>query len=143
MPEELIYGGARGEGIFLRGHGCEHCKDSGHPGLYRQTVVAEIVNLDAEILALLREHRREEARTYWLTELRGMTYLEHARHLIASGVLGSMITEEMLAMPIDEDIQIMNALRAHMKAKAVNTAPVSSSAVNAHPTRSAKKRRGY
>ena len=143
MPEELIYGGAHGEGIFLRGHGCQHCKDSGHPGLYRQTVVAEIVNLDAEILALLREHRREEARTYWLTELRGMTYLEHARHLIATGVLGPMITEEMLAMPIDEDIQIMNSLRAHMKAKAVNTAPASPSAVNAHSTRSAKKRRGY
>lgn len=107
MPEDLIFGGARGEGIFVRGHGCEHCKDSGHPGLYRQTVVAEVVALDARLLALLRERRREEARRYWLTELHGMTYLEHARHLIATGILGPMITEEMLAMPIDADIRVL------------------------------------
>lgn len=107
MPEDLIFGGARGEGIFVRGHGCEHCKDSGHPGLHRQTVVAEVVALDAELLALLRERRREEARRYWLTELHGMTYLEHARHLIVTGILGPMITEEMLAMPIDADIRVL------------------------------------
>lgn len=107
MPEDLIFGGARGEGIFVRGHGCEHCKDSGHPGLHRQTVVAEVVALDARLLALLRERRREEARRYWLTELHGMTYLEHARHLIATGILGPMITEEMLAMPIDADIRVL------------------------------------
>lgn len=107
MPEDMIFGGARGEGVFVRGHGCEHCKDSGHPGLYRQTVVAEVVALDARLLALLRERRREEARRYWLTELHGMTYLEHARHLIATGILGPMITEEMLAMPIDADIRVL------------------------------------
>lgn len=107
MPEDLIFGGARGEGIFVRGHGCEHCKDSGHPGLHRQTVVAEVVALDARLLALLRERRREEARRYWLTELHGMTYLEHARHLIVTGILGPMITEEMLAMPIDADIRVL------------------------------------
>lgn len=107
MPEDLIFGGARGEGIFVRGHGCEHCKDSGHPGLHRQTVVAEVVALDGRLLALLRERRREEARRYWLTELHGMTYLEHARHLIATGILGPMITEEMLAMPIDADIRVL------------------------------------
>lgn len=107
MPEDLIFGGARGEGIFVRGHGCEHCKDSGHPGLHRQTVVAEVVPLDGRLLALLRERRREEARRYWLTELHGMTYLEHARHLIATGILGPMITEEMLAMPIDADIRVL------------------------------------
>ena len=107
IPEDMIFGGARGEGVFVRGHGCEHCKDSGHPGLYRQTVVAEVVALDARLLALLRERRREEARRYWLTELHGMTYLEHARHLIATGILGPMITEEMLAMPIDADIRVL------------------------------------
>lgn len=107
IPEDMIFGGARGEGVFVRGHGCEHCKDSGHPGLYRQTVVAEVVALDARLLALLRERRREEARRYWLTELHGMTYLEHARHLIVTGILGPMITEEMLAMPIDADIRVL------------------------------------
>lgn len=105
MPEDLIFGGSHGEGIFERGEGCDFCRDSGHPGLYRQTVVAEVIGVDRELLALLRERKREETRRYWLEQLGGMTYLEHARHLIASGVLGLEMTEEMLAMPIDADMQ--------------------------------------
>ena len=34
-----------------------------------------------------------------------MTYLEHARHLIMSGVLDPAITEEMLTMPINADVE--------------------------------------
>ena len=52
----------------------------------------------------MRRRQQDEARRYWLSELQGMTYLEHARHLIATGVIGPAITEEMLAMPIDADL---------------------------------------
>lgn len=139
MPEDLIFGGARGEGVFVRGSGCDYCKDSGHPGLHRQTVVAEVIGLDAQLLALLRERKREEAREYWLTELRGMTYLEHARHLIAAGVLGPMITEEMLAMPIDADIRVMSALRERKSAAGTSE----SGRQAARSQRSSKQRRGF
>lgn len=104
MPDDLIFGGAAGEGIFLRGAGCDFCRNSGHPGLYKQTVVAETVALDNVMLGFLRARKMEEARQYWLSELGGMTYLEHARHLIATGILGPALTEEMLAMPIDADV---------------------------------------
>ena len=104
MPDEIIWGGSRGEGIFVRGTGCERCQNSGHPGLYKQTVVAEVVAADPWFLSLLRQRKHEEARRYWLSELQGMTYLEYARHLIATGVIGPAITEEMLAMPIDADL---------------------------------------
>ena len=77
MPDEIIWGGSRGEGIFVRGTGCEHCQNSGHPGLYKQTVVAEVVAADPWFLSLLRQRKHEEARRYWLSELQGMTYLEH------------------------------------------------------------------
>lgn len=142
MPDDLIFGGARGEGIFMRGAGCEHCKDSGHPGLYRQTVVAEVVGLDAELIALLRERKREEAREYWLTELHGMTYLEHARHLIAAGIIGPMMTEDMLSMPIDADIRVLNARRE----RTVVSLPSPVAEGNTGKTRaqrSPKQRRGF
>ena len=66
--------------------------------------MAEVVAADPWFLSLLRQRKHEEARRYWLSELQGMTYLEHARHLIATGVIGPAITEEMLAMPIDADL---------------------------------------
>ena len=104
IPEDLIFGGSSGEGIFMRGHGCSHCADSGHRGLLRQTVVAETIAVDAELLGLLRTRKRQEAREYWLSELSGMTFLEHARLLIANGVTGPLETEEMLSVRIDADI---------------------------------------
>lgn len=104
MPEDTIFGGTAGEGIFLRGEGCDFCRESGHPGLYKQTVVAEVIAADAWLLGLLRQRNFVEARNYWLSELEGMSYLEHARHLIATGIIGPAMTEEMLAMPIDADI---------------------------------------
>ena len=112
MPEDLIFGGASGEGIFLRGNGCSHCADSGHHGLFRQTVVAETIAVDSGLLGLLREHKRREARDYWLTELGGMSYLEHARMLIASGIISPLETEEMLALHIDADIAKTSAAQS-------------------------------
>lgn len=104
MPDELIFGDSGHDGLFLRGDGCEACTSQGQPGLLRQTVVAEVIVCDPYLLGLLRQRQFEDARNYWLTELKGMTYLEHARHLIATGVIGPAITEEFLAMPLDADM---------------------------------------
>ena len=64
------------------------------------------------MLALLRQRRTEEARRYWLTEMQGMTYLEHARHLIMSGVLDPALTEDMLSMPIDADLDRLTIVQS-------------------------------
>lgn len=105
LPPELIYGDARHDGVFLRNpEGCEHCRASGQPGLLRQTVVAEIVVVDSALLALMRDGDLEGARIYWRDELRGMTYFEHARHLLVSGILDPVTTEDQLSMPIDYDL---------------------------------------
>lgn len=99
MPDDCL------DEVCIRGSGCKHCMESGHPGLHRQTVVAEVIAVDRQLLALLRQRQHEEAKKYWLSDLGGMTYLEHARHLIMSGVLDPAITEEMLAMPINADVE--------------------------------------
>ncbi|MBQ9405457.1 MAG: Flp pilus assembly complex ATPase component TadA [Desulfovibrio sp.] len=112
LPEEAIFGGGKYKGIFLRGAGCEKCKPSGHAGLFRQTVVAEVIAVNPVMLALLRQRRTEEARRYWLTEMQGMTYLEHARHLIMSGVLDPALTEDMLSMPIDADLDRLTIVQS-------------------------------
>lgn len=106
MPEELIFGDSRHEGIFLRGEGCDACTvdTSGQSGLLRQTVVAEVIVVDPYILDLLRQRKYADARHYWLTDLKGMTFLEHARHLLAAGIIGPALAEEFLAMPIDADM---------------------------------------
>ena len=111
MPEELIFGDSGHDGLFLRGEGCELCRMTdasgtalGHPGLHRQTVVAEVVAVDPCLLDLLRRRRHVEARQYWLGECQGMTFLEHARHLVATGAISPDMAEEMLAMPLDADL---------------------------------------
>lgn len=104
FPHELVFGDATHDGLFYRNEdGCEFCKNSGHPGLFKQTVVAEVIVLDQHMLRLLRDGQKDEARRYWLMELRGMTYLEHARHYVASGIIDPAVAEDQLSMPLDYD----------------------------------------
>lgn len=116
MPHELIFGDASHDGIFYRNaEGCPHCANSGHPGLFRQTVVAEVIALDSHMLRLLRDGKKDDARSYWLSELKGMTYLEHARHYVASGIIDPAVAEDQLSMPLDYDcraevVQTKNAV---------------------------------
>lgn len=104
MPQDIIYGGASGEGVFVRGEGCEYCAGSGHPGLFQQTVVAEVIALDSQILAFLRDRKKDDAKRYWLASMKGMTYLEHAKYLVAEGIIDPAMTEEMLTIPIDSGV---------------------------------------
>ena len=107
LPHEMIFGDSSHDGIFYRNvDGCPHCAGSGHPGLFKQTVVAEVVALDSYMLRLLRDGKKDEARTYWLSELGGMTYLEHARHYLASGIIDPTVAEDQLSMPLDYDCQV-------------------------------------
>ncbi len=111
IPHEMIWGdGNKYKGLFRRNpEGCKHCKESGHPGLYQQTVVSEVIAVDNMILSLLRAHKFEDARYYWLSELHGMSYFEHARHLIITGVIAPDMAEEMLCVPIDSDLATYTA----------------------------------
>lgn len=120
LPPELIYGDSRHDGIFLRNEeGCEFCNKSGQPGLYRQTVVAEVVAIDPSMLGMLREGGIEEARAYWRKDLQGMTYFEHARHLLAGGIIDPVTAEDQLSMPLDHDLDIDSRRNSRCQDKAV------------------------
>ena len=66
-------------------------------------MVAEVAAIDPTMLGLLRGGEMREARAYWRDELHGMTYLEHARHLLAAGVIDPVTAEDQLSMPLDYD----------------------------------------
>ena len=105
IPYGMLMGDNTYDGLFVRNHeGCPHCKSSGHPGLSKQTVISEVCMVDPGLLELLKAHRFSAARHYWLKELNGMSFFEHARHLLVRGVIDPMICEEMLACGIDSDL---------------------------------------
>lgn len=71
------------------GKGCEHCI-GGHSG---RTVLAEVVETDSRLMALLRDDKVDQARAYWLSHngLGGLSMLWHA---LGKVVLGQVSPED-------------------------------------------------
>jgi type II secretory ATPase GspE/PulE/Tfp pilus assembly ATPase PilB-like protein len=86
------------EGVFVRGGGCEACS---HRGLVGQTVAAEIIATDQEMLGYLRDGKIPRAHEYWVREKGGHSYVEHAVDLIRSGLVDPYIAEERLGVPLN------------------------------------------
>ncbi|GAB1255353.1 ATPase, T2SS/T4P/T4SS family [Desulfovibrio falkowii] len=92
---EELEGDSRHEGIFVQNHdGCPHCL----AGLRDQTVAAEVVVLDMDILGPLRAGKLLEAHTIW-REKGGMTYIEHALQHVRQGLVDPVWTESRLGVP--------------------------------------------
>lgn len=84
--------------ICVVGKGCNAC---GYTGVSGQTVVAEVIEIDDNILRLFRKGKTEEAEKYWLTELKGRTYLEHALDRIKAGEIDPNQTSQRLNIPLN------------------------------------------
>lgn len=72
------------EGVFVAsGKGCEHCI-GGHSG---RTILAEVVETDSRLMALLRDDKVDQARSYWLSHngLGGLSMLWHALGKVCAG----------------------------------------------------------
>jgi type II secretory ATPase GspE/PulE/Tfp pilus assembly ATPase PilB-like protein len=71
------------------GKGCDHCI-GGHSG---RTVLAEVVETDSRLMALLRDDKVDQARAYWLSHngLGGLSMLWHA---LGKVVLGQVSPED-------------------------------------------------
>ncbi len=77
-------------GVYVAsGKGCDHCI-GGHSG---RTVLAEVVETDSRLMALLRDDKIDQARAYWLSHngLGGLSMLWHA---LSKVVLGQVSPED-------------------------------------------------
>ncbi|MDR2055449.1 MAG: Flp pilus assembly complex ATPase component TadA [Desulfovibrio sp.] len=83
--------------VFVRGEGCEHCKKMGLSG---QTVVAEVVELDMEMLSLLRDGKMYEAHKIW-HDKGNPTYIEHAIELLRQGIIDPVTARIRLGVPLN------------------------------------------
>ena len=62
-------------------NGCPHCRD----GYNGRTVIAEVIEPDETLLNLISEGKRQDALSYWLDELHGISLKEHAWLKVISG----------------------------------------------------------
>lgn len=88
-------------GVYVRGEGCKHCDKDGFTR--EQTVVAEVVTLDTELLALLRNGSVVDAIKIWQKQRNGVSYVEQARRLIAAGELDPARAASRLGVDLDCD----------------------------------------
>ena len=113
LEHEDIFGGVgldgvERQGVFVQGEGCEHCRKQGFVG---QTVASEVVQLDQDMLALLRQGRMAESFKVW-REKGGYadkdnkkhvnrTYIEHAQDLVREGLVDPVATTSRLGVPLN------------------------------------------
>ena len=86
------------DSVFVRGDGCEKCRKR---GLIGQTVAAEIIATDQEMLGYLRKGDIPRAYDYWIKEKHGRGYVDHAVELIKTGIVDPFLAEERLGVPLN------------------------------------------
>jgi type II secretory ATPase GspE/PulE/Tfp pilus assembly ATPase PilB-like protein len=84
--------------IHVRGK--DSCKVCGNRGFAGQTVAAEVVALDQEMLAKLRAGKAVEAHDVWQAK-GGISYIDHAIFLVKSGIVDPVVATDRLGVPLD------------------------------------------
>jgi general secretion pathway protein E len=80
------------ENVYLRGCGCEHCKNTGVIG---RTVVAEVIKTNYKLLELIKSGNHEEALNYWVST-GGITMKDHAISKVNAGICDPSDTESLV-----------------------------------------------
>lgn len=78
---------------FRNDKGCPKC-NSKTPGIIGRTVIAEVVLPDEELYKMFAEQKLNEARTYWLSKLDGLTLQQHAFQKMIAGKVDPRDVEE-------------------------------------------------
>lgn len=84
--------------VCIRGRGCSECDGLGIIG---QKVAAEVIVLDETLLRLCKKRDYDGAYKYWLNELKGRTYIDHAREGVLAGLLDPYQTEQRINASLD------------------------------------------
>lgn len=85
------------EQMCVQGEGCAKCAQQGEQG---QTVAAEVIVMDQEMLGMLRKGDMVKAYNHW-KNMGGMSYIEHALNLIRQGVVDPVTVERRLGVPLN------------------------------------------
>ena len=64
-------------------------------------MVAEVIEIDDDMLRFFKKGDTESAEEYWLTKLKGRTFLEHALDRIKAGQIDPNLTSQRLNMPLN------------------------------------------
>lgn len=91
---------------FRNPEGCPSCRKTIRhravsKGVVGRTVIAEVVQPDAKLLDIYRQHGRLAARRYWHSQLHGITRHEHLMTYINAGQVDPLMAN--LISPLDED----------------------------------------
>jgi type II secretory ATPase GspE/PulE/Tfp pilus assembly ATPase PilB-like protein len=95
------------QNVHILGRGCPHCDK----GIIEQTVAAEVIVTDETFLRHIRAGNYDKARHYWLHEMDGQTYVQHAVAGIANGDLDPHRTGHDLGVPIDSSRESIEELK--------------------------------
>ncbi|MBC7502167.1 MAG: Flp pilus assembly complex ATPase component TadA [Herminiimonas sp.] len=79
--------------VCIVGLGCVHCRLQGTTG---RSVVAEVIQPDAQFFDFIRAGEKTRALQYWIQELGGQTMLEHALTKVAEGIVDPRMAEKVV-----------------------------------------------
>lgn len=111
LLERLSLGNAP---LFARNpDGCVHCRKK---GLVGRTVAAEVITPDEKFMNFCREHRKSEARAYWIREHKGISIMAHAvAKMIAGQVSPDDVERSVDPIAFDESMVHVPALLAELR----------------------------
>lgn len=96
---QRTFGKAYGD-LFVTGPGCDCCRG----GTAGRTVVLEVIRPTAQLCLMLQDGKRVDARKYWLQEMGGATFMQHAIEKIREGIVDPIAAWKMLG-PIITDAE--------------------------------------
>jgi type II secretory ATPase GspE/PulE/Tfp pilus assembly ATPase PilB-like protein len=92
------------ETVYVRGPGCDHCRQTGFSG---RSVVAEVLMPNLRFMRVFRERGPAEARNYWVQHMAGITKHAHAIRRINEGLYDPAAAEIIIG-PLDMDLYVLD-----------------------------------
>lgn len=85
--------------VFIRGPGCEKCRNTGVTG---RTVIAEVIIPNLAFMRTFRDKGKAEARAFWMNNMGGISKIQHVIRRINEGLIDPVLGEKSVGL-LDED----------------------------------------
>lgn len=108
-----------GNMYFHNPEGCPSCKQEvrinnqvkaevGH-GIKGRTVVAEVIETNNRLFSLLKTQGKGAARKYWLSQMHGVSRVQHLLHKINEGLVDPLMASRIIPLDEDERLEVDDA----------------------------------